>query len=168
MMSICCRSPKTLGYQPWILLGFLLVGCNQALSGPPFDPHIDGLELVRLITGDDAITAIHKLHGKPINVVRGFIAHYQGDDDKATIWVSEASSQGLAKRQVVVMIDRMKKNTRLPFSHYRALDIRGRRVIAFDGTGQVHYIFPDNKYVYWISAEAERMDKIMNHIGGAQ
>ena len=148
----------------WILLGFLLAGCNQPPSGLPFDPHIEGLKLVKLITGDDAIKAINQLHGRPINVVRGFIAHYEGVHDKATIWVSEASSKELAKRQIAVMIHQMKNNRSSPFSHYRALNIKGLGVIAFDGMGQVHYVFRDNKLVYWISADAKRMDKIMKHV----
>jgi hypothetical protein len=159
-----CRNFKTLKYCLWILLGFLLVGCNQSSSGPPFDPHIQDLKLVNLVTGQDAIKAINELHGRSINVVRGFIAHYEGVHDKAVIWVSEATSQELAQEQIAVMIQKMKTNRRSPFSHYRTLDIRGLRVIAFDGMGQVHYVFRDNKWAYWISADAKRMDKILRHV----
>jgi hypothetical protein len=158
------RSPGII----WILVYFLLASCNQSPSGPPFDPHIQGLKLVKLITGHDAIMAINQLHGTPINVVRGFIAHYEGAHDKAVIWVSEASSQGLAQKQIAVMIQKMKSNRRSPFSHYRTLDIRGLRVIAFDGMGQVHYVFRDNTWAYWISADAKRMDKILKHVQGVQ
>jgi hypothetical protein len=164
MISMSCRNFKTLNYRVWILLGFLLAGCNQSPSGLPFDPHIEGLKLVKLITGDDAIKAINQLHGMPINVVRGFIAHYEGVHDKAVIWVSEATSEKLAQRQIAVMIQKMKSSRRSPFSHYRTLDIKGLRVIAFDGMGQVHYVFRDNKWAYWISADAKRMDKIMKHV----
>ena len=161
---MCCRNSKTIGYRIWILLGFLLAGCNQPPSDLPFDLHIEGLKLVKLITGYDAIKAINQLHGRSINVVRGFIAHYEGVDDKAVIWASEASSQELAQKQIAVMIHKMKSNRRSPFSHYRTLDIRGLRVIAFDGMGQVHYVFRDNTWAYWISADAKRMDKIMKHV----
>jgi hypothetical protein len=147
-----------------ILLCFLLAGCNQSPSSPPFDPHIQGLKLVELITGHDAIKEINQLHGRSINVVRGFIAHYEGVDDKAVIWASEASSQELAQEQIAVMIQKMKSNRRSPFSHYRTLDIRWLRVITFDGMGQVHYVFRDNTWAYWISADAKRIDKIMKHV----
>ena len=160
--SVMARSFRK--YLFWILLGFLLAGCNQPPSGPPFDPDIQGLKLVKLITGHDAIKAINQLHGRSINVVRGFIAHYEGVYDKAVIWVSEASSQELAQEQIAVMIQKMKSNRRSPFGHYRTLDIRGLRVIAFDGMGQVHYVFRDNTWTYWISAEAKRMDMILKHV----
>ncbi|MCK4389194.1 MAG: hypothetical protein KAV83_03005 [Desulfobacterales bacterium] len=117
-----------------------------------------------MITGDDAIKAINQLHGMHVDVVRGFIVHYRGTQDKATVWVSEASSQELAKKQIAVMMHKMRDNTRSPFSHYRALEIKGVRVIAFDGMGQVHYVFRDNRWAYWISADAKRIDKIFEHI----
>ena len=147
-----------------ILLALLLAGCNESASGPPFDTDIEGLELVKLISGDDAIKEINKLHGMPIDVVRGFIAHYQGVDDKATIWVSEASSEKLATEQIAVMIDKMKGNRRSPFSHYRTFQTKGLRIIAFDGMGQTHYVFREDKWVYWISAESVKMDKILGKV----
>lgn len=147
-----------------ILLGFLLSGCSRAPSGPPFDPHIEGLKLTKLVTGDEAIKAIDKLHGRPINMARGFIAHFEGDHDKATIWVSEPTPQELAQKQLAVMLHKMKSNRRLPFRNYRVLDTEGIRVIAFDGTEQIHYVFRDNKWVYWISADTNRIDKILRHI----
>lgn len=164
MISKSCKTFRTSIYGIWILLPFLLAGCNQSPSGPPFDPRIEGFELVELITGDDAIKAINQLHGRPINVLRGFIAKYEGIHDKATIWVSEASSQELAQSQIAVMIEKMKNSARSPFSHYRTFHINGIRVIAFDGMGQVHYVFRGDAWAYWITADAKRVDKILRHV----
>ncbi len=163
MISIRCRN-RMLNYRLWILLAFFLAACSWSPSGPPLDPYIEDLKLTKLVTGDEAIKAIDKLHGRPINVVRGFIAHYEGVHDKATIWVSEPTSQELAQKQLAVMLHKMKSNRRLPFRNYRVLDTQGIRVIAFDGTEQIHYIFRDNKWVYWISADTNRIDKILRHI----
>lgn len=157
-------SRLTRSYRVWIVVGLLLAGCNQPRSILPFDLDLEGLEQVRLVTGDEAINAINRLHGMPIDVVRGFIAYYEGVHDKATIWLSEATSEDLAKRQIEVMMDRMKKSRRSPFSHYRLLDANGVRVIGFDGMGQVHYVFRENRWVYWISADAGRIDKILDHV----
>jgi hypothetical protein len=147
-----------------LVIGLLLAGCRESPSTQPFEPHIEGLTLVQWIAGDDAIMAINKLHGMPIDVVRGFVAHYEGTNDKATIWVSEASSQALAKEQVSLMIQKMKNNERTPFRNFRDVSIGGRKVIAFDGIGQTHYVFRDNQWVYWISAHAKRIDDILQHI----
>ena len=168
MISKSRRASRTSSYGIWILLSLLLAACDQSPSGPPFDPHIEGLKLVKLITGDEAIKAINQLHGRPINVLRGFIAQYKCGHDKATIWVSEASSQELAERQIAVMIQKMKNIGTSPFSHYRTLDINGIKVIAFDGMGQIHYVFRDNAWAYWITAHGKRIDNILRHVQGAR
>jgi hypothetical protein len=164
MPAVAFRNTAILPWRIWILLGLLLAGCNDPTSGPTFDPDIGNLRLVKLITGDDAIGAINKLHGMPIDVVRGFIADYEGNNDKATVWVSEASSRELAKKQIEVMIHKMKNSRKSPFSHYRSFDMKGLGITAFDGMEQVHYVFVEDKWVYWISADSKHIDKIFQHV----
>jgi hypothetical protein len=147
------------------VLGLVLAGCHErSRATQPFDPNIEGLELVEWISGDEAIKAVNKLHGMPIDAVTAFIAKYKGPQEMATIWVSEAASKELAKEQITIMLQKMKDNRRSPFSHYRDLYIRGLKVIAFDGMRQTHYVFGNNTWVYWISADPERIDKILGHV----
>ena len=151
--------------QVWIFAFFLFSACHPSGPSLPFDGHIQGLNLVKLITGDRALEAINRLHGMPIDVVRGFIAYYQGNGgDKATIWVSEAASEELANKQIEVMIEKMKQSQRSPFRQYRILDLKGLRVVAFDGMGQVHHVFRQKRWVYWISADEGRIDDIVGHV----
>ena len=148
-----------------IVLALLLAGCHErSRATQPFDPNIEGLELVEWIHGDAATKAINKLHGMPIDAVSAYIAKYKGPQETATIWVSEAASEALAKEQITIMLQKMKDNTRSPFSHYRDLCIRGSKVIAFDGMRQTHYVFRDKQWVYWISADEKRIDKIFRHV----
>ena len=142
----------------------LLLACSHSDPSLPFDPNIKDLDMVQLVTGEDAQKAIDRLHGMPINVVRGFIAHYKGVYGKATIWVSEATTENLAIEQIEVMIDKMKKSKRSPFSNYRQWNKEGLNVIAFDGMGQVHYVFKDKTWVYWVSADGRSIDMILEHI----
>ncbi len=64
------------------------------------------------------------------------------------------------------MIRKMKNNRRLPFSNYRTLEANGFTIIAFNGIGQVNYVFRDNQWIYWISADEKRIDDILEHIAG--
>jgi hypothetical protein len=147
-----------------ILAGFLALGCKQAASVPLFDSQIGSLTLVKLFEGEEAIKEINKLHGKSIKVVRGFVAHYEGDHQKAAVWVSEAESEALAKDQVEMMIDKMKSNTRAPFRNYRTLEKQGCQVMAFDGMRQVHYVFREGPWVYWISADDKSIETVFEHL----
>ena len=151
-------------YSLGMVVYLLFLACSHSESPLPFDPNIKDLEMVQLVTGEEAKQAIDQLHGMPINVVRGFIVHYKGLYGRATVWVSEATTEDLATEQIEVMIDKMKKSKRSPFSNYRQWNKEGWDIIAFDGMGQVHYVFKDKIWVYWISADARCMDMILEHI----
>jgi len=148
----------------WVVVCLLLLACSHSDSSLPFDPNIKDLDMVELITGEEAQKAIDRLHGMAIPVVRGFIAHYKGGYGGATVWVSEATTEDLASEQIDVMIDKMKKSKRSPFSNYRQWNKEGTTVIAFDGMGQVHYVFKDKTWVYWVSADGRSIDMILEHI----
>ncbi|MDY6949959.1 MAG: hypothetical protein SWE60_00470 [Thermodesulfobacteriota bacterium] len=157
-------SSKVKIWNLWVFVCLVLLACSHSQSSLPFDPNIKDLEMVQLITGEEAQKAIDKLHGMPIDVVRGFIAHYKGVYGRATVWVSEATTKDLATEQIEVMIDKMKKSQRSPFSNYRQWNKGGDTVIAFDGMGQVHYVFKDKTWVYWVSADGRCIDRILEHI----
>ena len=103
-----------------IFISFFLLGFDQS-SSPVFQEDVSGLKFVRLVAGKDAMYAINKLHGKKINVAKGVIAFYEGEGEKATIWVSESFSTDDAMRQTKSMIEKMRSSKRSPFSNYRKM-----------------------------------------------
>ena len=149
----------------FILFSFFLLGCNQS-SSPVFQEEIRGLKLVRLITGKDALLAINKLHGKKINVARGMIAFYQGEGEKAIVWISESACTDDAMQQTESMIERMTASKRSPFSDYKEIELNGVKIYSFKGMGQKHYIFRISKDIYWISANPGTIDELCKSIVG--
>lgn len=147
----------------FIIFSFLCLGCNQAPS-PFFQKEIKGLRLVRVITGEDALFAINKLHGKEIKVESATIAFYQGEKEKATIWVSESACEGDAIQQTADMIRKMTGNKKSPFSDYQEMERKGVKVYSFMGMGQQHYIFRIKEMVYWISANPGTIDAVRESI----
>jgi hypothetical protein len=149
----------------FILFSFFLMGCNQSPS-PVFQEEIGGLKLVQLITGKDALQAINQLHGKKINVASGIVAFYQGEGEKATVWVSESFSTDDAIQQTEVMIKIMRSSKRSPFSDYEEIGRDGMKIYSFKGMGQKHYIFRISKSVYWITANSDTIDELSKNIVG--
>ena len=149
----------------FILFSFFLLGCNQSPS-PVFQEEIRGLKLVQLITGKDALHAINKLHGKKINVASGMVAFYQGEGEKATVWVSESFSTDDAIRQTEIMIEMMRSSKRSPFSDYEEIGQGGVKIYSFKGMGQKHYIFRISKSLYWITANPGTIDEVCKSIAG--
>ena len=148
----------------FIMFSFFL-GCNQN-SSPVFQEEIRGLKLVRLITGKDALLAINKLHGKKINVTMGMVAIYQGEREKATVWVSESDCTDDAMQQTEGMIEKMRASKSSPFSNYEEIEQGGVKIYSFEGMGQKHYIFRISKIVYWISANPGTIDELRKSIVG--
>ena len=150
---------------PWLVVALSLLLFSPCRANDlPFDPDIRGWKLVKLIGGDEAVRAIDRLHGTPIDVLRGYIAHYGGGGGEATIWVSEAASQEAAQEQIDVMIHKMKGNPKSPFDEYRSLEKKGSPVIGFRGLGQAHYVFRTGRWVYWVSANKDQIDAILLHL----
>jgi len=149
----------------FILFSFFLLGCNQSPS-PVFQEEIRGLKLVQLITGKDALNAINELHGKKINVASGMVAFYQGEGEKATVWVSESFSTDDAIQQTEIMIEKMRSSKRSPFSDYKEIGLDGVKIYSFKGMGQEHYIFRISKSVYWITANSGAIDELCKSIVG--
>ncbi|MEA3428465.1 MAG: hypothetical protein U9Q84_04490 [Thermodesulfobacteriota bacterium] len=148
-----------------ILFSFFLLGCNQS-SSHVFQEEIKGLKLVRLITGEEALLAINKLHGKKINVTRGVVAFYQGEGEKAIVWVSESACTDDAMQQTESMIEKMIASKSSPFSDYKQIERNGMKICSFKGMGQEHSIFRIGKSIYWISANPGTIDELRKSIVG--
>ncbi len=110
--------------------------------------------------------AINKLHGKKINVASGMIAFYQGEGEKAIVWVSESICTDDAVQQTESMIERMRASKRSPFSDYEEIKLNGVKIYSFKGMGQKHYIFRISKDIYWISANPGTIDELCKSIVG--
>ena len=146
------------------LIGLLLAGCGETQSEVPFDPDIGGFRQVRLVSGEEAVNSINKLHGMPIQMTRGIVGYYEGIRDKATVWVSQAATEDVGRKQVEVMIGKMRGSGRSPFSGYSTSVEDGRKVSRFVGLGQAHAVFTEEAWVYWVSAHPEDMDLLLKHL----
>lgn len=145
-----------------VFISFFIMGCSQSFS-PVFEEEVGGLKLVRLVTGEDAMYAINKLHGKKINVAKGMIAFYKGGNEKADIWVSQSFSTDDAIQQTEIMIEKM-RGKGSPFSGYKEIERDGVKIYSFKGMGQEYYIFRIKKDVYWISANSSIIDELYKSI----
>lgn len=141
---------------------------SRADTTPPFAPEVEGMTMTKMITGTEALQAINKLHGTAIPMKKGFIAHYLGTQGKAVVWVSQAPSVEAGTEQIDVMIDKMKGNERSPFRNYGHSVVNQTPVIRFHGMGQVHGVFQNGAWVYWISAHEQDMDILLTHLCKAQ
>ena len=137
------------GFGVWMVAFAILMGCSLSYTWS-FPSRIEGYRLVKLIKGKEALREINKLHGRKIQAVKGAIAVYVRDGQKAVVWVSQAPSDKVAFHQVEVMMEKMRRAS--PFYGFTMDKMGCLLVYHFMGLGQEHYLFSQDDAVYWISA----------------
>jgi len=135
---------------------FLITGLSLCyasnLEKKLFPPKLGTFKLVKLIKGKKAMEEVYKLHGKKINIKAAWVAHYENiknPKDKVTVWISQASSEKEAKKQVEVMMKKIINSSSTPFYHFNKM----KDVYIFFGLGKRHLVFPKKEFVFWITGE---------------
>ncbi len=147
-----------------LVLCFLFcISCKAKLNIETLFPkNISKLSLIQLIEGKKAIEMVNKIHGKPIDAKNAWIAYYKEISNKstneATVWVSEAFSSFQAKKQTESMMEKI-INSKKPFYNIQKLD----GIYIFYGLGKKHAVFCKNRLVFWISANFEIFDDVLNY-----
>jgi len=143
---------------------FLFISCqHQPKSYILFPQTLSNLHLVKLIKGNVAINMVNRLHGKPIQVKKAWVAYYKdAHQNKAIIWVSEAFTSSQAKKQTEIMMEKILKG-KSPFYNFQEKEISHTLIYFFSGLGKNHAVFYKNKLVFWITANHHTIDKIINY-----
>ncbi|MDY7002254.1 MAG: hypothetical protein SVS15_10800 [Thermodesulfobacteriota bacterium] len=128
-----------------------------------FPENIAGLRRTQLISGQEALDKIDKLHGKKIVVEEGAIGVYQaGVGPPVMVWISRAKTADIAAEQTEVMVQKMVASPGSPFHDPSQGESEGVIVYRFLGMGQVHYIFCRDDLAYWISASSAHAGKVLS------
>lgn len=117
-----------------------------------FPAEIAGLKLNHFSQGEGAIAKISKMHGKEIKIKNGYIAHYESDQAKAMLYISESDSEDQARQQIDLMRSKIGKGTK-NFGHFRELEVEGRKIYSVLGFGQIHYFYLDSNKVIWVAVD---------------
>ncbi len=152
-----------------VFLFSALLSCGRKPKGTErFPQTLPHLHLIKILQGKEAIEAVNKLHGKKIPLKRAWVAYYQGayyegNWNEASIWISESFSPQEAKKQTEVMMQKMLSAQRSPFYNFKEKNIKGIKVYTFFGLGQQHAVFQRGSFVYWISANFEVFDQVLDY-----
>lgn len=129
---------------------------NKSLTESAFPKTLQGLPLVQVVSGPQAIGMISQLHGSDIAIKQGYIATYQGNQAQIMIWVSESNNE----KEAVDLFEIMDKKIAAPgegsgqppFTDRREMKLNGIDVIAVKGMGMENYYYQVGNKVYWVAA----------------
>ncbi|MDL1956088.1 MAG: hypothetical protein LWW95_03420 [Candidatus Desulfofervidus auxilii] len=144
----------------WLIL--LFINCTQSKS-PSFPKSLEQLCLIHLLKGQEAIAEVNRLHGKEIHVKNAWVAYYRGNGHEATIWISEAFNPKEAKSQTEIMMEKIRKNIKSPFSHFKLTKQKNLTIYTFWGLGKKHAVFYKKTMVYWITTTPDVFNKVLNY-----
>lgn len=128
-----------------IILGY---GCSKK-EGASTPEKIGEKKLTQVISGDEALKVIDKLHGLSVAPQENVIAEY-GEDPKDLLYISWYEEEDQARDAFISMISKMMKSEKGPFSHIRALPDYEEKAFMSIGMGAIHYIYFSSHYILWL------------------
>lgn len=145
-----------------IAVFFMIVACSEASNVDEVMPRtLAGLERIRLITGQEAIDKVSKLHGKSLEIESCAIGFYGDPSAPSMVWISRATTPTGSEEQTLLMVERMEKGQG-PFTGPEILTSKGVSIYQFKGLGQEHFIFYRGELAYWISAPPELGTRVLD------
>jgi hypothetical protein len=136
-----------------IALVIFSIGCtkNEGITVPE---NIVDKAMTKLISGDEAVMVIDKLHGLSVAPEENIIAEY-GDDPKDLLYISRYKTEDQASEMFKLMIQKMMEAEKGPFTHIRALPDYEEKVYMSIGMGAIHYIYHSAHYILWLQTYQE-------------
>ncbi|GAW93744.1 hypothetical protein [Calderihabitans maritimus] len=129
------------------------------LNEDSFPQALAGMPLVHLVTGEQAIAQISKLHGTNIPIENGYIAMYRSEDRQAVLWISESATSEEAEELLKIMDEKMPGSS--AFSNYTVKVIDGKTYYYVTGIGMHNYYYLKGNRVYWLGTNVEPAEDIL-------
>lgn len=130
-----------------IARGFWATGSGQGATTTAPE-QIAGLKLVKLLSGQEAVADMSRLHGKDVGLTGGWVGYYEA---KAIIWNGETQTEAQAYQLTEAMTRRIAAGNEV-FTDLQQTRIDSTVVFSVVGMGQKHYYFQRGNKVVWIAA----------------
>ncbi len=151
----------------WQLAAILLVAIVGVLyfafrgHGISLPPTLGGLQLYREITGDEARRAVADLHDKEVSGGDNLIGFYGAPEGTATLYASVFGGREQAE-QMYARMTSLVSHGGSGFGHYSTRTVDGNAVSVCAGMGQVHYFFARGRVVYWLAADLQNGEELLD------
>ncbi|MDW7674728.1 MAG: hypothetical protein SCK28_09350 [Bacillota bacterium] len=109
---------------------------------------VDGFRLDSVITGDEAIQNISRLHGTDIEIVDGLVAEYASSDSHFVVWISQSSDEQEAKYLLDIMDEKIPASP--VFTNRQEFVIGDTTYYYVTGAGMENYYWYKGTKVYWV------------------
>lgn len=113
-----------------------------------------GLTLKQKLTGDEAKNFVDNLHFQEVAPEKNEIGFYDSQAGKAIIYITYYNDESTSLSEYERMINKISPENSV-FINPEFVEISGREIYRCFGMGQSHYVFANNKELYWISIDTQ-------------
>jgi len=121
-------------------------------SPPVLPQSIGGLALAHQLNGERANEILNRMHDKEVTPATNLIGMYAGGNTSAVVYVSAYRSDDEARDAYATMAWRISVGNPI-FAEYSTIRIENHDASFCIGQGQVHYFFPHDHLLYWLSLD---------------
>lgn len=140
----------------FILMGFMaMISPSSVLAdktGEYLPQNILGMELQKVISGEEAAKIINRMHQGDVATHSDYIAEYKGNAGSATYYLSLYESPCQAAQAMKDMARVMKKQGH-GFSHFMQRTHKNISFYMALGQGQAHYFYANGIWLVWLAVD---------------
>jgi len=144
---------------PLMLIVIGLIGCSGGVKNQtPLPNSIEGMQLKKVYTGNQALEMVKQLHQKPVTSQDTYVGEYEGKEYNAKMYITEYQSPDSAVATLEQMAGAMMNPhgdgaSAMGFQHVRKLDKYGAHVyMALQGS-RAHYFYVQGNKLYWLDID---------------
>jgi len=144
----------------WVFILFLFFnGCTEKKD---YLPESFG-DMIRtsLIKGEEAKRIIDQLHNKEVAPVKNEIGYFTTVRGKAIIYITYYDDNETANSELIKMTDKIAPGN-TPFIRGEYIRFDEKNIYRCFGMGQTHFIFAEEKNLYWITVDTHIGHQLLN------
>ena len=143
----------------------MLLSCSIGKERLPEEFY--GFKLMNKMTGDEAKKFVDQLHFNEVAPEKNEIGFYESPAGKLIIYITYYDDDVKSLAEYEKMINKISPDNSV-FYDPSIIKINQKDIYRCYGMGQVHYVFPSGKELYWVSIDPQFGEKFiaeyLNHI----
>ncbi|RZB30396.1 MAG: hypothetical protein SRB1_02676 [Desulfobacteraceae bacterium Eth-SRB1] len=139
-----------------------VVGCVKG-KDDNIPQKLGGLELLKVVRGDEADDFVNKMHGKKLGVKKNLIAYYGSKNSRNILYISVYEKAEEAKADLQSMAIKMAQGTAV-FTPLKFDKMENGVRFRTEGMGLIHYFYRVDNILIWWQVEPDKADSTISDL----
>lgn len=150
---------KSIGVIIFTLLSLYMSSCSTEKNLLP--ESLFGYKLEKKLYGSEAKEFVDRLHFQQVAPENNEIGFYKSPAGSAAIYLTYYDSKSTAQNEYKKMINKISPSNSV-FTDPEIFQLKGKEIFKCFGLNQIHYVFVNNKELFWLSVDEYLGNKFIN------